>query len=131
MNVKKIILIIGIVVLILAGAAFMYVQSNGHDSSVPQMNNTTNITKNITVNSTAINNTSDDNSNSESSSSESSSQSEPEYGSDSYVEKWDEGGGSFVMDQPVKTDSDGNRYARVYHEDTGQSSWESMAPQSD
>ena len=124
MDLKKIILILIVVCVIILGAVFIF--SNQHsDDNVTQVNNTTNITKNATLNNISSN---DDEG--------SSSQSSDGQGSESYVERWDrsqqeEDGWAYTHDQPVKTDSDGNKYARVYHEDTGKSTWESMSPSDD
>lgn len=132
MDSPGIIMIIGVIGLILIGAAFLYATFGPHEVDVAPVNNTTNVTKNVTVNSTVNNtNISNDGGNSGSSSSSSSSSSQSD--SESYVEKWDkaqESGGAYTMDQPVKTDSDGNKYARVYDESTGESSWRSMSPNS-
>ncbi len=132
MDSPGIIMIIGVIGLILIGAAFLYATFGPHEVDVAPVNNTTNVTKNVTVNSTVNNtNISNDGGNSGSSSSSSSSQS----GSESYVERWDrsqrdEDGWAYTHNQPVKTDSDGNKYARVYDESTGESSWRSMSPNS-
>ena len=55
---------------------------------------------------------------------------EPEYGSDSYVEKWDKSqragdSWSYTHDQPVKHEG-GHDYKRMYDEDTGESYWYQM-----
>ena len=56
--------------------------------------------------------------------------SEPEYGSDSYVDKWDESQQSgsdwaYMHDQPVKSEG-GHDYKRMYDEDSGESYWYQM-----
>ena len=55
---------------------------------------------------------------------------EPEYGSDSYVEKWDKSqragdSWSYTHNQPVKHEG-GHDYKRMYDEDTGESYWYQM-----
>lgn len=55
---------------------------------------------------------------------------EPEYGSDSYVEKWDKSqragdSWSYTHDQPIKHEG-GHDYKRMYDEDTGESYWYQM-----
>ena len=67
---------------------------------------------------------------SQSSSSYSTGNSEPEYGSDSYVDKWDEsqkndGSWAYTHDQPVKSEG-GHKYKRMYDEDKGKSYWYQM-----
>lgn len=54
----------------------------------------------------------------------------PEYGSDSYVDKWDESQQSgsdwaYLHDQPVKSEG-GHEYKRMYDEDSGESYWYQM-----
>lgn len=56
--------------------------------------------------------------------------SEPECGSDSYVDKWDESQKSgsdwaYLHDQPVKSEG-GHEYKRMYDEDTGKGYWYQM-----
>ena len=126
---KKIMSIIGLlIVLIIISAVFIHMT---HDNKIePQVNtnntNMTNVTKNATLNNTNTTSESVEDSSSQGSGSS-------DGGSESYVERWDRSqqendGWAYTHDQPVKTDSDGERYARVYHEDTGKSSWESMSP---
>lgn len=84
-----------------------------------------NTSKNITVETEVIE------AQSYSSSYSSSVESEPEYGSDDYVDKWDEsqdgdGVWAYTHDQPVKTDDDGHRYKRMYDEGSGESYWYQM-----
>lgn len=128
---KKIILLTIIILVVIIGAAYLF--TNNHKTT--PVNNTTNITSNATLNVTNV--TGDNETTNEGSSNhQSSSESDPAYGSDDYVRRWDrsqQNGGdwAYTHDQPVRTDSDGNSYARVYHEDTGQSSWESMNGPSD
>lgn len=67
---------------------------------------------------------------SSSSSSSSTVSSEPEYGSDSYVDKWDESQKSgsdwaYLHDQPVKSEG-GHEYKRMYDEGSGKSYWYQM-----
>ena len=109
-----------------------------NNSNKVVVNNTTNVTSNVTngtVNTTLISNDSsgDDYSGSSDSSSysQSSSSSEPEYGSDEYVKRWDESQQSedswaYLHDQPVKTDEDGHSYKRMYDEESGKSYWGQM-----
>ncbi|WP_296875469.1 hypothetical protein [uncultured Methanobrevibacter sp.] len=130
MELKKIILIIGIICVIIIGVGYLYTANNHNDNST-QINNTTNITKNITntTNNTLNNSNSDDDEKASSSKSESVNN-EPESSSKSYVEKWDESqqgddDWAYTHDQPVKKGDDGKEYKRVYDEDSGKSSWQS------
>ena len=127
MEIKKIMLVIIIICIIIIGAIALYTMQNN-----PNNNNTT-ITNNTTNNTSNTNITSNKTVESSDNSAVGSSESEPKYGSDSYVEKWDksqrgDGNWAYTHDQPVKTDSQGNKYSRVYHEDTGKSSWEPTGP---
>lgn len=126
MDLKKLIVILIVVCVIIVGAIYIYTNFANSDSEIKD--NITNISSNMTddvVNATLV---SDDAS---SQSYSSSSSSDPEYGTDSYVERWDQSqrdGDSWAYrhDQPVKTDDDGNRYKRMYDEDTGESYWYNM-----
>ena len=136
MDLKKVMIILIVVCIVLAGILGMVMYSN--NSNKVAVNNTTNVTSNTTnatANTTLVSNSSssgeDSSSGSESSSyveSSSSGSSEPEYGSDEYVDRWDESQQSddswaYLHDQPVKTDDDGHSYARRYDEDSGESYW--------
>ncbi|MDD5984126.1 MAG: hypothetical protein ACI388_07915 [Methanobrevibacter sp.] len=123
MEIKKIGLILIIICVIIMGATFIYTNQNTTNNSSAHVNNTTNITKNATLNNTNVTEepVKEDSSSHESSSSD----------SKSYVEKWDEsqqtdGDWAYTHDQPVKTGDDGKEYKRVYDEDSGKSSWQSM-----
>lgn len=115
---------------------FVYTNSNNSDqhkfenntNSTNNTNNTNNTTSkiNTTVDNAATSSSTSDSSSSNDANSVSSS--EPEYGSDSYVEKWDESerrgtSWSYTHDQPVKTGDDGHQYKRMYNPDTGESYW--------
>lgn len=137
MDLKKIIIIL-IVCIILVGIVYMFTFTDNSkevavNNTTNNTTNTTNITSNITnetTNETLV--YSDSESSSYSDYSESSSgNSEPEYGTDGYVDRWDESQRSedswaYTHDQPVKTDDDGHSYKRMYDEDTGESYWGKM-----
>lgn len=115
-------IIIGIVI---AGALFFTANNNHISTNVTNSTNSTNSTLNST-NTTLLNSTQE----SESSSYSSSSESDPEYGSDDYVKKWDQsqqgdGTWAYMHDQPVKTE-DGHQYKRMYDEGSGESYWYQM-----
>ena len=123
MEIKKIGLILKIICVIILSTAFLYSNQQQDLNNETQVNNTTNITKNATLNNTNVTEepVKEDSSSHESSSSD----------SKSYVEKWDEsqqtdGDWAYTHDQPVKTGDDGKEYKRVYDEDSGKSSWQSM-----
>lgn len=138
MDSKKVIIIILVIVCIaLAGilGAMMYSNNSSHVA----VNNTTNVTSNMTNGTVNATLNSSDSSGSEDSSrvsdssanSESSGgDSEPEFGSDEYVEMWDESNKnndawSYLHDQPVKTE-DGHDYKRMYNPDSGEGYWYQM-----
>lgn len=132
MKIKKILGILIIICVIILCAAFLY--SNHHDlNNKTQANNTTNITKNNTTNIT--NKTVDNTSNIKHTKSTIKSNNnknqeenkEPEYGSDSYVEKWDKSNKNgddwaYTHSQPVKKEN-GHDYKRMYDEDSRKSYW--------
>lgn len=127
---KKIILVLIIIISVIIGVSIIYTSHNLND----EISNN-NVTKNNTVNNTNVtNNTTQESHNyANGESSYVSRESDPKYGTDEYVEKWDKSqknndGWAYTHDQPVKTGADGDSYKRVYHEDTGKSSWESMSP---
>jgi len=112
---------------------FIYTNSNNSDqhkfenNTTNNTNNTNNTTSkiNTTVNNTATSTVASDSSSNDKGAI---SSSDPEYGSDSYVEKWDESerrgtSWSYTHDQPVKTGDDGHQYKRMYNPDTGESYW--------
>ena len=121
-----------IVCIILAGiVCFLAFSSNSNEVVI---NNTTNVTSNLTndtVNATLVSSDSSNERDYSSYSESSSSNSDPEYGSDEYVDRWDESNlngdsWAYTHDQPVKTDEDGHRYKRMYGEDTGENYWGPM-----
>lgn len=132
METKKIIIILIITCIIVAGAT--YILTNNTPINKTQVNNTTNITKNTTTNITnkTINATASDEpvvTNTEKSSYSSSSD-EPEYGSDDYVKKWDksqkgDGDWAYHHDQPVKKEN-GHEYVRIYDSEKGKSYWDQI-----
>ncbi|WP_407394221.1 hypothetical protein [Methanobrevibacter sp.] len=118
---KIVIVLLIIIIIILIGAILSLTI---FDSDNLQNNTTVVNTTNTTLNATFENATST----SSSQYSDSSQEDEPEYGTDEYVDKWDESqqsgsDWSYLHDQPVKTDDDGNRYKRMYDEDSGESYW--------
>lgn len=126
MEFKKIILIIGIIFIIVICAGYLYT-SNNHDDNSTQVNNTNNITNNTNI---TLNNTTYSNDEKQSYNNKESTDNEPEYGSDSYVKKWDksqqgDGNWAYTHAQPVKKDKNGKEYKRVYDEKSGKSSWQS------
>lgn len=130
MDIKKIIPILIIICVIIVGALIYTNQSPTETTNTTQTNITLNQTNNTTAPEENIT-YAEESAPVSSYSQSSSSVSEPEYGSDEYVKKWDQsqasdGDWAYTHDQPVMTDDDGNRYARIYSEDTGESSWRSM-----
>ena len=125
-------IILVIVCIILAGVVCFLAFSNNSNEVV--VNNSTNVTSNLTsdtVNTTLVSTDSASNEDYSSYSESSSSNSEPEYGSDEYVDRWDESNlngdsWAYTHDQPVKTDEDGHSYKRMYDEDTGENYWGQM-----
>ena len=118
-----IVIIIGIVI---AGALFFTANNNPTNANVTNSTNSTNSSSLNSTNTTLLNSTQE----SESSSYSSSSESDPEYGSDDYVKKWDQsqqgdGTWAYMHDQPVKTE-DGHQYKRMYDEGSGESYWYQM-----
>lgn len=136
MDSKKIIIILVIICIVLASALGIVIFSNNSkNSDNVAVNNTTNITSNVTndtVNATLVSSSDSSGYGDFSGYEESSvSSSEPEYGSDSYVDRWDESNKNgdswaYLHDQPVKTDDEGNEYKRMYDEDTGEGYWYKM-----
>lgn len=125
-----IIMVLAIIVVGLIVACATVMQPNKNNNTNNTVNNTTNTTNN-TVNATPIGNTSESTGKSSSGSSntqlDSKSESDPEFGSDEYVAKWDESqknGDSWAYrhKQPTKTE-DGQAYHRVYNPDTEESYW--------
>lgn len=132
MDHKKIIIILVVICVILA-VALVYMVSNDSTTVVNNVtNDTVNKTLNLTndtVNATLVSYEEEEDSSSYEESS--SSDSEPEYGSESYVDRWDESqknedSWAYLHDQPVKTDDDGHRYKRMYDEESGESYWYQM-----
>lgn len=129
MDLRKLIAIFVIVCLVIVGASYIYMSSNNSHEVI--VNNTTKNTTNITSNATNGTVNEDMGFESASYSESSGSNSEPAYGSDGYVDKWDEsqqgdGNWAYTHDQPVKTDEDGHSYKRMYDEDSGKSYWSKM-----
>ena len=120
---EKILIIILLAIIIILVGAIGFLITNNSNNPTNQTNNTTNTTSEI-VNATLV--VSEDSS----SQVESSVESEPEYGSDEYVNQWDksqqEGNDwAYLHDQPVKTEN-GHKYKRMYDEDSGKSYWYQM-----
>lgn len=138
MDSKKVIIIILVIVCIaLAGilGAMMYSNNSGHvavNNTTNATSNMTNGTVNATLNSSDSSGSGDSSSVSDSSANSESSggDSEPEFGSDEYVEMWDEsnkneGTWAYLHDQPVKTE-DGHDYVRRYNPDSREGYWDQM-----
>jgi hypothetical protein len=129
--------IILVVIALAVGGMLLFSAEGTSDGNKANVTNTTNITHSAnTTNSTGLNLTNatglKSNEESESQSSSSSSpESDPEYGSDEYVKRWDESersdgdSWSYLHDQPVKTE-DGHKYKRMYNPDTDEGYWYQM-----
>ena len=119
-----IIILIGSICLLMNG------NTNNKNNQTTQINNTTNTTTEV-INATLANNSQDSSTQESSSSQESSSvENEPEYGSDDYVDKWDESqktdtDWAYRHDQPVKTEN-GHECKRMYDPDTKKGYWYQM-----
>lgn len=129
MDKKILILAIVLVCLSVACAAVMLNKTNNNTNTTNITNNTANSTNNTTINVTHIEKTNESKSSSDSSNSngDSKSSSDPKYGSDAYVDRWDssqkEGDTwAYTHSQPVKYE-DGHQYNRVYDPDSGESYW--------
>lgn len=133
MEIKKIGLILIIICVIILSTAFLYSNQQQDLNNETQVNNTTNITKNNTTSN--ITNKTVDNANNvkhaestiKSNNYQSQENKEPEYGSDSYVEKWDKSNKNgddwaYTHSQPVKKEN-GHKYKRMYDEDSKKSYW--------
>ena len=122
-------IIIGVLIIIIIGiviAGDLFFSANNNHANVTNSTNSTNSTLINSTNTTLLNSTEESGSSTYSSSSES----DPEYGSDDYVKKWDEsqqgdGNWAYMHDQPVKTE-DGHQYKRMYDEGSGESYWYQM-----
>lgn len=125
---KKIILIIILLIVVVClsvACATVLLPKNNNNAT-----NITNNTTNNTVNVTHIGNNTESTGSSGSgnrSKVDSKVESDPEFGSDEYVAKWDESqrqGDSWAYrhKQPTKTE-DGQAYHRVYNPDSGESYW--------
>lgn len=133
---KIIIVLLIAIIIILFGAICLSINDNS-DNTINNatnhtgfINNATNNTSADEVNATFASDGEDSYSQNTYSSSDSSDESEPEYGSDEYVKKWDEsqqgdGTWAYMHDQPVKTE-DGHDYKRMYNPDSGESYWYQM-----
>ena len=121
---RKIIISCLMVVIIILFVAISLLMSDAPANEINSTNNTTNSTPQV-VNATLVEDSGD------SSSQESSSYgNEPEYGTDEYVDRWDQSQQSnddwaYLHDQPVKTEN-GHEYKRMYDQDTGESYWYQM-----
>ena len=121
---EKIIIACLIVVIIISCVAIYLVMNDASTNEINSVNNTTNSTPQV-VNATLVEDSG------ESSSQEISSYgNEPEYGTDEYVDRWDQSQQSndnwaYLHDQPVKTEN-GHEYKRMYDQDTGESYWYQM-----
>lgn len=122
---EKIIIVSLLIVIIMLCAALYFIMHNYSENEINSVNNTTNSTLQV-VNATLV-----DDSQDSSSQDSSSSGSELEYGSDEYVNRWDQSQQSdnddwaYLHDQPVKTEN-GHEYKRMYDEDSGESYWYQM-----
>lgn len=126
MDIKKIFIIILIVVIVGATAFLLTTTNHTTQKNVTATNNTTYTVKNTTN----ITNESVEEEPVEYTSSESSHESDPEFGTDEYVQKWDEsqngdGSWAYTHDQPVKSEG-GHEYKRMYNPDTHESYWYQM-----
>ena len=125
MDTKKIFIIILIVAIACAAAFLITSKHNTTQKNVTEANNTTNITN-------ASNATSKEEHSSQTTAESSSSkhESDPKFGTDEYVERWDESQKSddswaYTHDQPVKSEG-GHDYKRMYDPDTKESYWYKM-----
>ncbi|WP_296879155.1 hypothetical protein [uncultured Methanobrevibacter sp.] len=132
MDTKKIVMIILIAAIVCAAAFLITAQHNTTQKNVTQVNNTTNITKNVTNNTNVTNATPEEEyaSQTASESSASAHESDPEFGTDEYVDRWDESqkgddSWAYTHDQPVKSEN-GHDYKRMYNPDTEESYWYQM-----
>ena len=130
-----IIIILAIIVVGLIVACATAIQPNKNNPA-NNTNNTTNNTTNTTnhtVNVTHIGNNTESNSHSDSKNSNnnqnsvSKKESDPAFGSDEYVAKWDESqrngdSWAYTHNQPTKSEN-GQSYHRMYNPDTGESYW--------
>lgn len=122
---EKIIIVFLIIAILILSAALYFMINYNSDNEIKTINNTTNSTSKV-VNTTLV-----DESNGSSSQESYSDVSEPEYGSDEYVDRWDQSqqsdndDWSYLHDQPVKTEN-GHEYKRMYDEDSGESYWYQM-----
>ena len=128
MNKKEKIAIIALlaIIIILIGSIclFMNGDTDNKNNQTTQINNTTNATTEV------INATLADDSEDTSTQSSSSEESEPEFGTDEYVDKWDESektgtDWAYLHDQPVKSEN-GHEYKRMYDPDTQEGYWYQM-----
>ena len=129
MDKKILILVIVLVCLSVACAAVMLNKTSNNTNKTNITNNAANSTNNTTINVTHIGKTNESAGSSDSGNSkrDSKSGSNPEYGSDAYVDRWDssqkEGDSwAYTHSQPVKYE-DGHKYSRVYNPDSGESYW--------
>lgn len=125
-----IILAIIVVGLIVACATVMLPKNTSNVNNATNItNNTTNNTVNVTHigNNTESNSHSDSKNNNNNQNSASKVESDPAFGSDEYVAKWDESqrngdSWAYTHNQPTKSEN-GQSYHRMYNPDTGESYW--------
>ncbi len=131
MDSKKIAILILIFAIICAAAFMIMTQHNSTQKNITSTNNTTNITKNTTNVTNVTNATPEEDSHQTSpESSASTHESDPEFGTDEYVDRWDESqkgddSWAYTHDQPVKSEG-GHDYKRMYNPDTEESYWYQM-----
>lgn len=137
MNKKVIISILLIVVVIGLCVSFATItQPKKKNNTITNNTNNTTNTTNSTLNNTQTDNTTEQTSSQSQKNSNSNSysnqkqESDPEYGSDEYVKKWDDSQRgdahwAYTHKQPVKYE-DGHQYSRVYNPDSGESRWDKV-----
>lgn len=125
MNQKEMTIIACLMVtIIILCVAIYFVMNEVSTNEINYVNNTTNSTSPV-VNATLVGDSGDS-----STQGSSSYGNEPEYGTDEYVDRWDQSQQSndnwaYLHDQPVKTEN-GHEYKRMYDQDTGESYWYQM-----
>ena len=132
MDSKRIAVLILIFAIVCAAAFLITAQHNSTQKNITSTNNATNITKN-TTNVTNVTNATPENEYSAQTTSERSAsthESDPEFGTDEYVDRWDESqkgddSWAYTHDQPVKSEG-GHDYKRMYNPDTEESYWYQM-----
>lgn len=126
---KKIIILILVIIFLGLSVACATVILPKHDNHT-NINNKTNMSNNTNVKVTHIGNESAKDSANSNSKANSKANSDPNYGSDAYVDKWDNSqkqgdSWAYTHNQPVKYE-DGHQYNRRYNPDTGESYWDQV-----